>query len=429
MGRYCIIGAGAAGLSATKLLLDEGHDVVCFESSDVPGGHWNTDYEALHLITSRDQTHFPDFPMPSDYPHFPSRQQVVNYIHSYADAFDLHRAITYNTSVLSVTPLPTDPADQVGSAGWSVVSSRGHEGEFDGVLVANGHLWDAKVPEISRHFTGRQLHTSQYNNVSDLEGNRVLVVGAGNSGCDMAVDVAQSRREVDIVIRKGIHFQPKMYFGIPRSQLPFLSDFTGEEQDLISRLLARVAIGENNAYPGLPMPESHDLAGGATTINDLLLYWIQHGRVKVRPGIERIDGKTVYFSDGSSKEYDSIIWATGFHTSLPFIEKDLLRWEEGAPVRYAGGILPEGVEKLFFVGLIAPRGPQIPVYGEQTQRILRMLELHEKNENLPLTSYFQRVQEPETRVDVIRHTWNDNMADTDAHLRSLENMDTLGARS
>lgn len=429
MGRYCIIGAGAAGLSATKTLLDTGHDVICFESSDRPGGHWNTDYDALHLITSRDQTHFPNFPMPADYPYFPSREQVVRYIHSYADSFDLHRVITYNTSVLSVTPNPTEDADLIGSAGWQVVSSRGHEGEFDGVLVANGHLWDAKVPEQARHFTGKQLHTSEYKNVGDLEGNRVLVVGAGNSGCDMAVDMAQSRREVDIVIRKGIHFQPKMYFGIPRAELPFLSDFTGEEQDLISRLLARVAIGENSAYPGLPMPESHDLAGGATTINDLLLYWIQHGRVKVRPGIERIEDKTVYFTDGSSKEYDSIIWATGFHTSLPFIEKDLLRWEDGVPVRYAGGILPEGVEKLFFVGLIAPRGPQIPVYGEQAARIVRMIDLHERTSDLPLTAYFQRVQEPETRVDIVRHKWNDDMADTDAHLRSLENIDSLRAHS
>ncbi|MGD7003455.1 flavin-containing monooxygenase [Corynebacterium halotolerans] len=427
MGRYCVIGAGAAGLSAIKQLLDAGHEVECFERADRAGGHWNTDYDALHLITSRDQTHFPDFPMPADYPHFPSRDQVTAYIHSYADTFDLHRVIHYDTTVISVSPVNVAEGDPTGSSGWEVVTSRGHEGTFDGILVANGHLWDAKVPEISRSYTGRQVHTSEYSNVTDLVGNRVLVVGAGNSGCDMAVDVAQSRREVDIVIRKGIHFQPKMYFGIPRSELPLLQEFTGEEQDLISRLLAKVSIGENSSYPGLPAPESHDLAGGATTVNDLLLYWIQHGRITVRPAIERIEDKTVHFTDGSRKEYDSIIWATGFNVALPFLDRDLLRWESGAPVRYAGGILPEGVEKLYFVGLIAPRGPQIPVYGEQTTRILRMLALHKASapNPLPLTSYFQRVQTPETKVDVVRHLWNDNMADTDAHLRSLENMDAL----
>lgn len=427
MGRYCVIGAGAAGLSATKLLLDAGHEVECFERSDRPGGHWNTDYDALHLITARDQTHFPDFPMPPEYPHFPSRDQVVSYIHSYADTFDLHRVIHYETSVISVTPSATEDGDPVGSSGWDVVTSRGHEDTFDGVLVANGHLWDAKVPEVARSFTGKQLHTSEYKNTGDLNGDRVLVVGAGNSGCDIAVDVAQARLETEIVIREGVHFQPKMYFGIPRSQLPFLEEFTGQEQDLISRLLARVSIGENSAYPGLPAPRSHDLAGGPTTVNDLMLYWIQHGRITVRPAIERIEDKTVHFSDGSRKEYDSIIWATGFHVTLPFLNNDLLRWESGTPVRYAGGILPKGVEKLYFVGLIAPRGPQIPIYGEQTARILRMIALHEASdtEPLPLASYFERVQEPETGIDVVRHLWNADMADTDAHLRSLENMHTL----
>ncbi|MGO1950901.1 MAG: NAD(P)-binding protein, partial [Mycobacteriaceae bacterium] len=162
MGRYCIIGAGAAGLSATKLFLDAGHDVDCFEASDVPGGHWNTDYDALHLITARDQTHFPDFPMPDSYPHFPSRDQVVSYIQSYADTFDLHRVISYGTRVVSASPVAAAAGDPVGSAGWEVVTSRGDEGTYDGVLVANGHLWDARVPDVARDFTGYQVHTGEY---------------------------------------------------------------------------------------------------------------------------------------------------------------------------------------------------------------------------------------------------------------------------
>ena len=426
MGHYCIIGAGAAGLSATYVLTQAGHTVTCYEKSDVPGGHWNTDYDALHLITSRDQTHFPDFPMPASYPHFPRRSQVVNYIHSFADHFNLHEHIQYNTAVESVKPLPGD--GPVGSNGWEVKLSTREKAQFDGVLVANGHLWDAKVPAVAEKFTGTQVHTSKYKNVGDLSGERILVVGGGNSGCDMAVDVAQSRLEVDIVIRKGIHFQPKMYFGQPRSELGFLQDFTGEEQDLISRLLARVAIGTNDQYPGLPMPESHDLAGGATTVNDLLLYWIQHGRVGVKPGIADIEGTTVSFTDGTSKDYDSIIWATGFNTSLPFISDDLLPWAKGAPVRRAAGILPEGVEQLYFVGLIAPRGPQIPVYGTQSKRIVRMIALHEsRKQPLALARYFEQVQEPENGIDVVRHHWQSDLDDTDRQLNALENLEFLEA--
>lgn len=420
MARICIIGAGAAGLSAIAQLRAAGHDVECFEKTDRVGGHWHTDYEALHLITARDATHFEDFPMPADYPHFPRRDQVRRYIESYADHAGLREHIAFSTEVVSAEPVPAGDAP-VGSAGWRVVTSRGDEGIFDGLVVANGHLWSPKVPEVPGTFTGKAVHSSEYNNVGDLEGTRVLVVGAGNSGCDIAVDIAQHRLEADVVVRKGIHFQPKMYFGVPRQQVAWMSEFDATEQDLIARLLARVAIGENTAYPGLPMPESRDLAGGATTVNDLLLYWIQHGRVTVRPGIERYDGKTVHFSDGTSAEYDSIVYATGFNVALPFLDGDLLGSEDGVPRRYAGGILPEGAEKLYFVGLIAPRGPQIPIYGVQAGLVAEMIALQEAAgpRGMALANYFSVMQEPELRIDIVRAIWNDQMADTERLLRSL----------
>ncbi|MFC9360693.1 flavin-containing monooxygenase [Rhodococcus sp. NPDC057014] len=421
MARYCVIGAGAAGVSALQQLREAGYDVECFEKTDRVGGHWHTDYEALHLITSRDMTMFEDFPMPGHYPHFPRRDQVREYIESYAHRHGHYDLITFGTEVLSVTPVDAG-SGPVGSAGWRVTTSRGDEGIFDGVLIANGHLWSPKIPDVPGEFTGRQLHSSEYNNVGDLDGNRVLVVGAGNSGCDIAVDVAQHRREADIVMRKGIYFQPKTYFGVPRQEVPFLAQFSPDEQDLLSRLLARVSIGENKNYPGMPRPEARTLADGATTVNDLLLYWVHHGRVQIRPGIARFEGNTVHFSDGIARYYDSIVWATGFDVSLPFLDRDQISWRSGVPVRYAGGILPEGAEKLYFVGLIAPRGPQIPVYGVQAKLIARMIALHTEAgpQGLALTNYFSTVQEPELRVDIVRAIWNDQMADTARLLTALQ---------
>jgi hypothetical protein len=180
-------------------------------------------------------------------------------------------------------------------------------------------------PTFDGEFTGKQIHSGSYKNTSQVDGARVLVVGAGNSGCDLAVDVAQHRLDVDIVIREGVYFQPKAFFGVPRQQVSFLSEFSPSDQDLIARLLARVSIGEWFNYPGMPQPAHDTLAGGSTVVNDLLLYWIQHGRVKVRPGISRLDGKTVHFTDGTSGEYDTILWATGFKASLPFIDEALLQ--------------------------------------------------------------------------------------------------------
>ena len=330
MSRYCVIGAGAAGISALQQLREAGYEAECFEKTDRVGGHWHTDYEALHLITSRNMTHFEGFPMPEEYPHFPRRDQVRSYIESYADRHGHYDLINFNTEVISVTPVDAGSAP-VGSAGWRVLTSRGDEGVFDGVLVANGHLWDAHVPNIPGEFTGKQLHSSEYNNVQDLDGGRVLVVGAGNSGCDLAVDVAQNRLEVDIVVREGRHFQPKMYFGVPRQEVPFLAGFSPEEQDLLSRLLARVSIGENHNYPGMPVPQEQTLAGAPVTVNDLLLYWIHHGRVRVVPGISHFDGRTVHFTDGSCREYDSILWATGFNVKLPFLGDDQIAWRRASP--------------------------------------------------------------------------------------------------
>jgi hypothetical protein len=420
MTRYCVIGAGAAGISALQQLRNAGYDVDCYEKTDRVGGHWHTDYDALHLITARDQTFFEDFPMPADYPHFPRRDQVRAYLESYAKHHGHYEIIRFNTAVKSVTPIATDGA--LGSAGWTVTLENGEQHDYDGVLIANGHLWDQKIPTFDGEFTGKQIHSGSYKNTSEIEGNRVLVVGAGNSACDLAVDVAQHRIDVDIVIREGVYFQPKAFFGVPRQQVSFLSDFSPSDQDLIARLLARVSIGEWFNYPGMPQPAHDTLAGGATVVNDLLLYWIQHGRIKVRPGISRLDGKTVHFTDGSSGEYDTILWATGFNASLPFIDEALLQRRNGVPLRYAGGVVPVGLEKLYFIGLAAPRGPQIPVYGVQAKLAIRMIALHEAagEHGAWVQAYLAGLQQADDRIDIVRKVWNEQMADTERLLDAYE---------
>lgn len=427
MTRYCIIGAGPAGLAALKAMLDAGHEVDCFEKSDTIGGHWNHDYDALHLITSRNVTGFDGFPMPDEWPLFPHRDQMLQYFHLYADAFDLRRHITFDTAVDSVEPIPTD--GPTGSAGWIVTTSDGVRREYDGVLVANGHLWDQKIPEIPGTFTGKQVHSGSYRNTGDIEGTRVLVVGSGNSGCDLAVDAAQDRFDTHIVIRRGHHFQPKMFFGRPRAEIPFMKEFTFEEQDLITRLMMKVSVGTAEDYPGMPIPDHHALADGPPVVNDLLLYWIQHGRITVRPGIERFDGTTVHFTDGTSGEFDTILWATGFHASLPFLDDDLLVKQEGVPLRVGGAVVPLDLEKLYLIGMIGARGPQPPIYPIQADLAVRMIAMHEASPTgfVPIAGPLTQAQSHEWRIDILRPLWLEQVEQTRVALQVLAASQPVGA--
>ena len=241
------------------------------------------------------------------------------------------------------------------------------------MFVANGHLWDQNVPDVPGTFTGTQIHSGSYRNTDDLEGDRVLVVGAGNSGCDLAVDARAAPVSTSTSSSaSGVHFQPKSYFGGPRQQVGVPgSSSPPDEQDLIARLLARVSIGQWKDYPGMPEPESRTLAEGRVVVNDLLLYWIQHGRIRVVPGISRFDGKTVHFADGAEREYDTILWATGLPPE-PAVPRRVARpAPERGPAALRRRRRPAGLEKLYYIGLAAPRGPQIPVYGVQTKLAIR----------------------------------------------------------
>ncbi|NIE63357.1 NAD(P)/FAD-dependent oxidoreductase [Burkholderia sp. Ax-1719] len=403
--RYCVIGAGAAGLAALKTLTDAGIAVDCFEKSDRVGGHWHHDYDALHLITPKSSSFFDGFPMPESYPMYPSREQVAAYMGSYADAFGLKAMIRFNTAVERIEPL-----GERGANGWRVTLGDGAVQDYAGVLVANGHLWDQSIPAVGQGFTGRSIHSGSYRNTGDIEG-RVLVVGFGNSGCDLAVDAAQSRLDVTIAMRCGQVFQPKTFYGLPRAEVPFLNALPPEMQNMATSMLIHTVLGTYENYPGMPRPETYDLEKQPPVVNSLLLYWIQHGRIKVAPGLRAIEGKRVTFTDGTEGEYDTILWATGFKTTLPFLDPTLLEWRDGVPLRTAAMTLPTGLESLYFVGLAAPRGAQWPVYCAQSQLISRFIALREQGVT-NLAGHFGSTQDAESRIDIIRRVWQQNFDET-----------------
>jgi hypothetical protein len=398
--RVAVIGAGAAGLESVRTLTRAGYDVTCFERASVPGGHWHHDYESLHLITPRHTTCFDGYPMPAHYPLFPSRDQMRDYLLAFTEQHGLQHHIRFGEEVTEATPL---------AGGWRVRTAAGSEEEFDALVVANGHLWNPRRPPYADRFTGHALHSGEYRNSDDLEGERVLVVGAGNSGCDLAVDAALARKTTYLSMRRGQVFQPKTFFGRSRNDLPLLGHLPGWLAERVSRTLVRVAVGSSRDYPGLATPPTPNLNRQPPVVNSQLLYWIQHGRISVLPEITSIDGTTISFADGSSRELDTVLWATGLVTSLPFLAEDLLVWRNGVPLRVGGLTVPLGPRRLFFVGLAAPRGAQLPVYSAQARLVARMLRL-EGSLRQPLAELLLEAGAPDDRIDILRPTWSRQMA-------------------
>jgi hypothetical protein len=146
-------------------------------------------------------------------------------------------------------------------------------------------------------------------------------------------------------------------------------------------------------------------------VNSLVLHWIQHGRVHPVPGLRSVDGTTVETVDGVHHDIDTIVWATGFRAVLPFLSDELIHRADGIPLRVAGCILPaNGPANLYFVGLCAPRGPQLPVYSDQMDVILDMINVQERLD-IPVVDTFTR-HTPEHRIDIVRSVWNDDMKST-----------------
>ena len=407
-GRYCVIGAGAAGLAALDALLDDGQEVECFEATDRVGGHWHTDYQSLHLITSRDLSGFVGHPMPAEYPVYPSRDEMRAYLEGFAVERGLIEHIRFATAVESLTPVDVgdgnSEVEPPGSGGWRVRPSGGVERTYDAVVVANGHLWDARLPTFPGTFTGKVLHSADYHDVSDIDGRRVLVVGSGNSGCDLAVDAAMARLDTTICVRRGHTFQPKAVFGRPRAELRWLAKLPLPIQERVSRLLVDVVIGRPSRYRGMPDPETRNLNDQPPVVNTLLPYWIQHGRIRVVPAIARFDGATVHFVDGKSGEFDTVLLATGFNATFPFLDHSLLQWRDGVPLRVAAMTVPVGLERLYFVGLAAPRGPQLPVYSHQARLVARFVRLVQ-DRSVGLAAHFADREPHDSRIDIVRKYW------------------------
>jgi len=358
--RVCVIGAGPCGLTALKNLLQTGcRNVVCYEEGGGIGGNWAfTDdprrasvHECTHTISSRRMSSFEDFPMPASYPDFPSHRQLLAYFTDYARAFRLEPHIRLGSRV--------EQCMLGGDGGWTVrvVANGGTRAElFDSLLVCSGHHREAFLPEYPGTFAGKIIHSSAYKRPDPFRGQRVLVVGAGNSAADIAVDVARLASHAALSMREGTYFIPKLMLGQPidivyafwRSKIP--------RPVLASalRLWLRLEIGKWEDY-GLQAPPGAPL-GKRPTLSSGVLDALRHGRLVARRGVERYDGHTVHFTDGTQEEFDAVIMGTGFRTSFPFLPGRVAGWDMAKPPPLYLKMMHPTIPSLFFIGLFQPIG-------------------------------------------------------------------------
>ncbi|WP_424984362.1 flavin-containing monooxygenase [Microbulbifer sp. S227A] len=371
--QFALIGAGPMGLAAAKTLQEQGIAFQGFELHSDVGGLWDIDnpkstmYESAHLISSKRMTEFTDFPMRDDVAEYPSHREMKRYFGDFADHFDLRRHYKFNAEVLR-----TEPLGQSGD-GWRVVwrdDTGEHEAIYAGVLIANGTLSEPNQPRFAGRFDGELIHAAAYRHASQFDGKRVLVVGAGNSGCDIAVDAIHHGISCDLSMRRGYYFVPKYVFGKPADTVGGGIKLPRWLKRKVDALILGWFVGNPQKY-GFPKPD-YKLYESHPVVNSLVLYHAGHGDLRIRPDIDRLDGHTVHFKDGSQADYDMILAATGYRLHYPFIDDALLNWQGDAPHLFLNAMHPSR-DDLFVLGMIEATGLGWQGRHEQAEMVARYI--------------------------------------------------------
>ena len=376
--RVCIIGAGSSGIAAAQVLHARGIDFDCFETGSELGGNWryqndngmSSAYRSLHINTSRELMEYQTFPMPHDLPEYPSHWQIAAYFDAYVDHFGFRDKIAFRTEVVKVEPL--DEGFEVTLRGRTPYGDpdEPETRTYQHVIVANGHHWDPRWPEPSypgaETFPGEQLHAHYYRTPDRFVGKRVLVLGIGNSACDIAVEASRVADETYLAMRRGAHIVPKFIFGVPTDHLTESGLARGplRVQQLGMAAMLRLAQGRVTDY-GLPKPD-HPVLAAHPTVSDDLLTRLGHGDIEVMPNIECFEGGKVVFTDGRVVEVDTVVYCTGYKITFPFLDERVLPVRDNRVDLYHRVVDPDH-PGLFFTGLIQPLGAIMPLAEAQAQ--------------------------------------------------------------
>ena len=370
--KVCIIGAGSSGMVAAKVLQERGIAFDCFEKGSDIGGNWrygndnglSAAYQSLTINTSKKRMAYSDFPMPADYPDFAHHSQILTYFENYVDHFHLREAITFNTSVTEVCPAGTNR--------WAVTLDNGETRYYRAVLVASGHHWFPRWPDFPGEFKGTIIHAHDYRTPEPFKGKRVMVVGIGNSGVDLACEMGRHAAAAFLSTRRSAHIIPKFALGRPLDEYTSsaFSSLPLRLQQLLYYYLLYLVRGDQREY-GVPLPPNPILAEHPTVSQDLL-HMVKAGLVTMKPNVARLMDRKVRFVDESEELLDAIIYATGYKITFPFLPPEVYQVQANEMNLYLNVAPPER-PGLFFIGFIQPLGAIMPLAELQAQWVAGLL--------------------------------------------------------
>lgn len=359
-----VIGAGPAGLAVAAELGRAGLHAVVLDKADRVGSSWSKHYDRLHLHTVRQLSGLPGMPIPRRYGAWVARDDVLRYLSDYAADLDVRLGVT-------ATALTRDGR-------WHVATDQGTI-STDVVVVATGYNHTAKTPDLPGlgTYSKKVVHSSEYRNPADLGGHTVLVVGPGNSGAEIAADLAESGADVSLAMRTAPNIVRRAVAGIPAQYLVMsISMLPLKARDAISSFVQKISVGDLSKY-GIPKAPrgivTQQLRDDVTpTIDVGLLAALRKGTVRVVPGVTGFTKDAVLLADGTSVTPDAVVLATGFSRGLEGLVGPLgvLSGAKGRPVINADEQL-EQYPGLYFIGYSNPLEGNLRQVNIDAKRIAR----------------------------------------------------------
>lgn len=364
-----VIGGGPGGLAAAYALRAQGVRAVVLERSDQVGASWRRHYDRLRLHTTRRASALPGLPMPRRFGRWVARDDVVRYLEKYAEHHQLEIVTGVEVSRVERAPDGT---------GWLLHASGGRELTGAAVVVATGYNHTPYVPDWPGRdtYTGELRHAAEYRNAAPHAGRDVLVVGVGNTGAEIAVDLVEggaarvrlSVRTPPHIVRRTTAGWPAQYSGVLCRHLP------AALVDRLARPLARISTPDLSAH-GLPRPETGLLtraAEGAVPVQDVgLIDAVRSGRVQVVAAVDGFEEGKVVLADGTRTAPDAVIAATGYRRGLEDLVGDLgVLDSRGRPV-VRGARTPANAPGLYFTGFTNPISGMLRELAIDAERIAR----------------------------------------------------------